>query len=78
MDIFHNANSIGVSHPIGVSTPRRSASTGRLSDVSELSSAIKLFGGLVGCGSCHNPYSKQHSELVMSNEKRLCLACHVK
>ncbi|MBI5642409.1 MAG: cytochrome c3 family protein [Deltaproteobacteria bacterium] len=79
-NIFHNSNSIGVSHPIGISyAETKRKYLGAYRNVSELPSEIKLFGGLVGCGSCHNPYSKQHSELVMSNEKSaLCLACHVK
>lgn len=79
-NIFHRGASIGVSHPIGVSyfeTKRRYKGAYRAA--SELPPQIKLFGGLVGCGSCHNPFSKRHFDLVMSNEgSALCLACHVK
>jgi predicted CXXCH cytochrome family protein len=77
---FHNREAIGVSHPIGVSyVAIRQRSRGAYRPVAELPSEIKLFGGQVGCGSCHNPYSKRHDELVMSNEgSALCLACHVK
>lgn len=78
--LFHNSNSIGLSHPIGMSyyeTKRKYY--GAYRSVSELPPAIKLFGGIVGCGTCHNPYSKLHSELVMSNEgSAMCLACHIK
>ncbi|MBI5492543.1 MAG: cytochrome c3 family protein [Deltaproteobacteria bacterium] len=78
--LFHNSNDIGVSHPIGVSyIETRMKYKGAYRPINELPPQMKLFGGLVGCGTCHNPYSKQHSELVMSNEKSaLCLACHVK
>lgn len=79
-EIFHTSNSIGVSHPIGVSyAETKFKYKGAYRKLEDLPKEIKLFGGIVGCGSCHNPYSKQHSELVMSNEKSaLCLACHVK
>ncbi len=78
--LFHNSNDIGVSHPIGISyIETRRRYKGAYRPTTDLPPQIKLFGGLVGCGSCHNPYSKLHSELVMSNEKSaLCLACHVK
>ncbi|MDP2690401.1 MAG: cytochrome c3 family protein [Deltaproteobacteria bacterium] len=78
--LFHNNAAIGVSHPIGMSyyeTKRKYY--GAYRNVRDLPPQIKLFGGVVGCVSCHNPYSKLHSELVMSNEgSALCLACHVK
>ncbi|MBI1912220.1 MAG: cytochrome c3 family protein [Deltaproteobacteria bacterium] len=78
--VFHDANQIGVSHPIGVSyLEAKRKYKGAYRRVEELPSQIKLFGGGVGCGSCHNPYSKQHFDLVISNEgSALCLACHVK
>lgn len=78
--LFHNSSSLGVSHPIGVSyLEAKRQYHGAYRNVEDLPKEIKLFGGQVGCGSCHNPYSKQHNELVMSNERSaLCLACHVK
>ncbi len=37
----------------------------------------KLFGGNIGCGSCHDPYSAQKNKLIMSNEgSALCYKCH--
>ncbi|HBG47356.1 MAG TPA: hypothetical protein DDW94_10265 [Deltaproteobacteria bacterium] len=77
---FHNRGVIGLSHPIGVSyIEARRKYHGAYKPVNELPREIKLFGGNVGCGSCHNPYSKRHFSLVMSNEgSALCLACHVK
>lgn len=78
--IFHNNTSLGVSHPIGVSyLEAKRLYKGAYRNLSDLPKEIQLFGGQVGCGSCHNPYSKQHDKLVMSNKgSALCLACHVK
>lgn len=78
--LFHNPTDVGLSHPIGVSyIEAKRLYKGAYRDVDKLPRQIKLFSGMVGCGSCHNPYSGQHSELVMSNERSaLCLGCHVK
>jgi predicted CXXCH cytochrome family protein len=78
--LFHNNEGLGLSHPIGVSyLEAKRLYKGAYRDAEDLPKEIRLFGGQVGCGTCHNPYSKQHQELVMSNEKSaLCLACHVK
>ncbi|HLC17846.1 MAG TPA: cytochrome c3 family protein [Thermodesulfobacteriota bacterium] len=77
---FHVAGTIGLSHPVGVSyieAKRKYKAAYR--DLDELPGEIQLYGGIVGCGSCHNPYSSRHDQLAMSNEgSRLCLACHVK
>lgn len=78
--LFHNRTVTGLSHPVGVSyIEARRKYKGAYKPVDKLPPAIKLFGGSVGCGSCHNPYSKLHNELVMSNEgSAMCLACHNK
>jgi len=78
--LFHNTNNIGLSHPIGMSyVETKRQYMGAYRAVDKLPKEITLFGGIVGCGSCHNPYSKLHSELVMSNEgSALCFGCHVK
>ncbi|UCH80022.1 MAG: cytochrome c3 family protein [Nitrospiraceae bacterium] len=40
---------------------------------------VKLYEGKIGCGSCHNIYSKEKYMLVISNERStLCLECHIK
>ncbi len=45
----------------------------------KLSSNIRFFNGKIGCGTCHNVYSKEKSMLVVNNKKsRLCLECHNK
>ncbi len=80
MELRHRGNIIGQSHPVGVSYyDAKRKYHGAYRDVSDLPPEIRLFDGTVGCGTCHNPYSKNHADLVMSNEKSaLCLACHVK
>ncbi|MBI5888801.1 MAG: cytochrome c3 family protein [Deltaproteobacteria bacterium] len=77
---YHEANQIGLSHPIGVSyLEAKRLYFGAYRDIDKLPPEIHLFGGVIGCGTCHDPYSKRHYELVMSNEiSALCLACHVK
>jgi predicted CXXCH cytochrome family protein len=67
-------------HPIGVDyESARTAHLHRtdLVPIGLVDPRIKFFDGKVGCGSCHNPYSKVEQELVMSNRgSKLCLACH--
>ncbi len=69
------------SHPIGVQYESARLRRGRRTDLRPLAQVdrrILFFEGKVGCGSCHNPYSKLKNNLVMSNERsRLCLACHM-
>lgn len=67
------------SHPIGVNYGKALRGRGGLHPVSSLNPAIKLIDGKVGCGSCHDPYSKNPNRLVVSNNgSRLCLECHDK
>lgn len=77
---FRHRADIGLSHPIGVSQiEARRKYYGAYRRAEDLPPEIKLFNGMVGCGSCHNPFSGGHSKLVMSNEESaLCLSCHVK
>lgn len=78
-DYLHGQD-IGLSHPIGVDYyEARAKYQGAYVAPEDLKPEIKLFNGKVGCGSCHNPYSKRHFQLVMSNEvSKLCFACHNK
>ncbi|MBI5810422.1 MAG: cytochrome c3 family protein [Deltaproteobacteria bacterium] len=77
---FHNPDELELSHPVGVSyMEAKRKYRGAYRDPDKLPAEIKLFDGQVGCATCHNPYSKRHSELVMSNAgSALCLACHRK
>ncbi len=69
-----------LSHPVGVSY--RKVSMKKINDYKNptlLSDGIRLFGGKIGCGTCHNIYSKIPNMLVMDNfGSRLCLECHLK
>ncbi len=68
----------GHTHPIGVEYPRNNFKNDFV-PVSSLPPEIKLFDGSVGCLSCHNPYGKEKSMLVINNRgSALCLACHRK
>jgi predicted CXXCH cytochrome family protein len=66
-------------HPIG--TSYKIASTRRPKDfrpASMLNKEIKLHEGKIGCGTCHNMYSKEKNMLIMSNRgSKLCLECHL-
>ena len=63
---------IGVSHvQIAIRKPRKFNPPGALPK------EIRLFDGKIGCGTCHNAYSKEKHMLVMNNwRSRLCLECH--
>ncbi len=67
-------------HPIGIRYEEISTIDNRnYRPVSMLSKEITLFDGKIGCGTCHNIYSKERFMLVMENIKsRLCLECHIK
>lgn len=67
-------------HPVGISLDK---ATGRkpngFHSKSSLPPAVRLFNGKVGCGSCHNIYSKERNMLSQSNlGSSLCLECHNK
>jgi len=82
VDIFRSthSNTTGLTHPIGVSyAEARRRYHGAYRPLRELPPQIKLYGGRVGCGTCHSPYAGGHAKLVMNNYgSNLCLACHVK
>jgi predicted CXXCH cytochrome family protein len=67
------------SHPVGVDYMLARARRGGLLPVGALNPAIKLIEGKVSCNSCHDPYSKERKQLVMSmSGSKLCLSCHDK
>lgn len=65
-------------HPIGVAM--RFGGRTRESDFKlarRVDQRIRLFEGMVGCGSCHSPYSRESAQLVISNHgSALCMNCH--
>jgi predicted CXXCH cytochrome family protein len=68
-------------HPVGIRYDEVRIKRGRKTDLRplfEVDRRIRFFNGRVGCGSCHDPYSKIRKRLVMSDENsKLCLACHI-
>lgn len=71
-------NEFGAEHPIGVrmrfGEQKRDHDFGM---ATRLDRRVRLFDGMVGCGTCHSPYSRQPGQLVMSNRgSALCLSCH--
>lgn len=66
-------------HPIGVAYRESRMRRGGLIPVSMLDKRLRLFGGKIGCGTCHDIYSKLPNMLAMSNAgSDLCLSCHRK
>jgi len=82
VDLFRSthSNTTGLTHPIGVLyAEARRKYRGAYRPLDQLPPQIKLYGGRVGCGTCHSPYAVGHAKLVMNNYgSNLCLACHVK
>lgn len=69
------------SHPIGIDYESARLKRGRKTDLrprSQVDPRIRFFGGKVGCGSCHDPYSTIEKRLVMSDRgSELCFSCHM-
>ena len=67
-------------HPVGVSLDRLAVKKPRkFNSPHALPKEIRLFNGKLGCGTCHNTFSKEKSMLVMNNwRSQLCLRCHIK
>jgi predicted CXXCH cytochrome family protein len=67
-------------HSIGVSLDRAAGINPRkFKPAGTLSKRVRFFNGKIGCGTCHNTFSKEKRMLVMSNyQSRLCLECHIK
>jgi len=68
-----------ISHPIGVDyeKSRLQRIEARLKPISLVDKRIKFFDGKIGCGTCHDVYSKDQRSLVMSNRgSKLCTSCH--
>jgi len=82
VDIYRSqhSNTTGLTHPVGVSyAEAKRKYRGAYRDMAKLPPQIKFYGGRVGCGTCHSPYARGHSQLVMDNYgSNLCLACHIK
>lgn len=66
--------SVATSHPIGVQLGNGGSGGSWRQPVDP---NIHLFGGRVGCPSCHDPFSLAPEKLVMDNHgSKLCFGCH--
>jgi predicted CXXCH cytochrome family protein len=69
-----------VKHPLGKSYMKnvsRKKSVYRSEHM--LHSNLNLYDGKIGCGTCHNIFSRTRNLLVIDNDgSRLCLECHIK
>ena len=67
-------------HPIGLSLDQAAGRNPRkFKPAGTLPKKIRFFNGKIGCGTCHNIFSKEKGMLVTNNhQSRLCLECHIK
>lgn len=64
------------SHPVGMNY-EQSAIYGGYRPISSLPAEIALPNGTMSCISCHQGYSDEHGQLVISNDRSaLCFSCH--
>lgn len=64
-------------HPMGMDYMTSQAyKSKQLRSVRALSSDIKLYGGKVGCASCHNPFKMSKNKLH-NEESKMCVECHL-
>ncbi|MBI5666278.1 MAG: hypothetical protein HZC49_14485 [Nitrospirae bacterium] len=75
-----NHNNKEYNHPIGVSYNKiTSRKAHKFRAEGMLNKEIRLFNGKIGCGTCHNIYSREKNMLAINNRgSRLCLECHIK
>jgi predicted CXXCH cytochrome family protein len=73
--VVHHASG-GANHPIGIPYPLVSRNR-EFRSKGSLPKVIWLPNGRLSCVSCHQPYKKEHGQLVLSNDKSsLCTQCH--
>lgn len=76
--ITKKSHSIGEGHRIGIDYAKVQRKKAGLRSPRSLSSEIKMFGGKIGCTSCHNPFRLGKHQLSINNEEsKLCLECHL-
>nr|MBF0221215.1 hypothetical protein [Desulfobulbaceae bacterium] len=70
----------GFKHPIGMhyEKVRLQNTKNRLRPIAEVDRRLHFFdGGIMGCGTCHDPFSSEKYKLVITvNGEKLCLSCH--
>lgn len=68
----------GGEHPIGVDYRAASLKNNKLVPLRHVNGSLKLYRGMVSCGTCHDLYADRESKLAMSNHgSRMCLNCHL-
>ena len=68
-----------LSHPIGIDYRRAAMRDRELRSPEALAPYITLFVGKIGCGSCHNVFSREKNLLVVNDRgSSLCFECHIK
>ncbi|NOX35053.1 MAG: hypothetical protein GXP56_15215 [Deltaproteobacteria bacterium] len=72
--------SLKLNHPVGILFKTIALKKPKeFNPPDSLPKEIRLFNGKIGCGTCHNAYSKEKYMLVTNNFKsKLCLQCHIK
>ena len=67
-----------LNHPVGIEYDRVASKKPHLfAPRSMLKKEVELADGKIGCGTCHNRFSRHRYMLVMSNDgSALCLSCH--
>ncbi|MCF6246554.1 MAG: cytochrome c3 family protein [Desulfobacula sp.] len=72
--------SLKLNHPVGISFKNIALKKpAKFNSPVMLPKEIRLFNGKIGCGTCHNVYSKEKYMLVSDNFKSsLCQQCHKK
>lgn len=79
--VGRSAGSWRSEHPIGVrydslGNPRQ---VPQFQPVGALPAQLRLFGGKLGCGTCHSVYSGVEGMRAVSDLRGgLCLSCHIK
>lgn len=64
-------------HPIGVDYREASGRKRNMARLRDVDGRLRLFGGKIGCGTCHDMFSTLPGKLVMRNSRsRLCRECH--
>jgi len=60
-------------HPVGVKYP---ASDRRYKGQAAVESDLRLYNGVVECGTCHDPHSNARGKFLRVDSRDLCQTCH--
>ena len=75
--VADRSHPVGVTYPISGALARPGKKAPSVRDLAMVDPRIRLFGGKIGCGTCHDFYSTIPKFLVLDTRGgRLCRACH--